>query len=89
MGMADYFDYVVCADDTSEHKPHPAPILKFLEISGNDRSEIVYIGDTKYDKECAEGAGVKFGLAVWGAKNADGIDPTYFLHRPDDIFDIL
>lgn len=88
-GLIDYFDYVVCADDTTKHKPHPEPILKLLNISGNNPEDIVYIGDTEYDKKCAEGAGVKFGLALWGAKSPEGIDPTYLLHSPEDIMDIL
>jgi len=89
MGLADYFDYVVCADDTARHKPHPDPILKLLEISGNNPEDIVYIGDTIYDKECAEGAGVKFGLALWGAKSVEGIEPAYLLHSPEDILKII
>ncbi|MHB1394293.1 MAG: HAD family hydrolase [Clostridia bacterium] len=88
-GLADYFDYVVCADDTTKHKPHPEPILKLLEISGNKPEDIVYIGDTKYDKECAEGAGVKFGLALWGAKSAEGFDSAYLLQRPEDIINLI
>lgn len=89
MGLADYFDYVVCADDTDRHKPHPEPLLKLLELSGNKPEEIVYIGDTKYDKECAKGAGVKFGLALWGAKSPEGIEPTYLLSSPEDILEII
>ena len=88
-GLAGYFDYVICADDTERHKPHPEPILKLLEISGNKPEDIVYIGDTVYDKECAEGAGVKFGLALWGVKGSDNMGSSYILHSPDDILDML
>ncbi|HYE83055.1 MAG TPA: HAD family hydrolase [Clostridia bacterium] len=89
MGLTGFFDYIVCADDTKRHKPHPDPLLKLLEMSGNNPEDIVYIGDTIYDKECAEGAGVKFGLALWGAKNIEGIDPAYLLHSPEDILKII
>lgn len=89
LGLADYFDYVVCADDTERHKPNPEPLLKLMEISGNKPEEIIYIGDTKYDRDCAAGAGVKFGLALWGAKSTEGINPEYLLHSPEDILDIL
>lgn len=89
MGLAGYFDHVVCADDTTEHKPHPAPLLKLLELSGNRPEEIIYIGDTKYDKECAAGAGVEFGLALWGAKCPEGIEPAYLLKSPEDIMKII
>ena len=89
LGLADYFDYVVCADDTAKHKPHPEPILKLMEMSGDDPKDLVYIGDTKYDKECAEGAGVKFGLALWGAKSSEGFDSAYILHSPKDILEFI
>ncbi|HYF81571.1 MAG TPA: HAD family hydrolase [Clostridia bacterium] len=88
-GLADYFDYVICADDTAKHKPHPEPILKLMEMSGDDPKDLVYIGDTKYDKECAEGAGVKFGLALWGAKSSEGFDSAYILHSPIDILEFI
>jgi len=51
--------------------------------------ETVYIGDTKYDKECAAGAGIKFGLALWGAKSTEGIEPAYLLNSPEDIIKII
>jgi HAD superfamily hydrolase (TIGR01549 family) len=88
-GLGDYFDYVICADDTAKHKPHPEPILKLMEMCGDDPKDLVYIGDTKYDKECAEGAGVRFGLALWGAKSSEGFDSSYMLHSPKDILDFI
>lgn len=89
LGLADYFDYVVCADDTTEHKPQPAPLLKLLELSGHSAGDIVYIGDTIYDKKCAEGAGVRFGLALWGAKCPEGIANEWALKTPEEVLEIL
>lgn len=54
-GMMEYLSLVVCADDTVHHKPHPEPILKWLERSGAEPNETIYIGDTSYDLECAQG----------------------------------
>lgn len=88
-GFEGYFDYVVCADDTTKHKPHPEPLLKLMEMSGYGPKDLVYIGDTKYDKECAEGADVRFGLALWGAKSAEGFDSSYILHNPKDILKFI
>jgi phosphoglycolate phosphatase-like HAD superfamily hydrolase len=58
-------------------------------MCGHKNSEIVYIGDTKYDKQCAEGAGVKFGLALWGAKSSEGFESSYILQAPCDILNII
>ena len=88
-GLTDYFKLVVCADDTKEHKPNPAPILKFIELSGVDKSKAIYIGDTKYDRDCAFSAGIDFALALWGAKSSIGIKANYILENPKQILTIV
>ncbi len=85
--LADYFDTVICAEDTRKHKPFSEPMEKFLQLSGAKPEEAVYIGDTFYDFECAKGAGVSFALALWGCKNPEGIAADYLLTKPEDIFD--
>ncbi len=65
-GVLELFTTIVCADDTTEHKPTPAPLFKYMELTGADCSQILYIGDSEYDSGCAEGAGVDFALAGWG-----------------------
>ena len=88
-GLTDYFQLVVCADDTEKHKPDPEPILKFIEMSGGQKSGMIYIGDTKYDKDCAFGAGIDFALALWGAESAAGINPTYILENPRQLLELI
>ena len=69
-------DCIICADDTAEHKPKPGPLLKYMEYTGARPSEVLYVGDTVYDMQCARGAGVDFALARWG--NPDGrMDADY------------
>lgn len=87
--LSDYFMYVVCADDTKNHKPHPEPILKFIEISKLNVKDIIYIGDTVYDKQCAEMAGVDFGLAKWGTVNTQDINAKYILNGPQNVIDLI
>ncbi|OVE66925.1 HAD family hydrolase [Clostridium diolis] len=83
--LNNHFKLVVCADDTEEHKPNPEPILKFIELSGADKSKTIYIGDTRYDMDCALGAGIDFALALWGAKSSIGINANYILENPRQI----
>ena len=87
-GLSHYFNLVVCADDTEKHKPDPEPILKFIELSGADKSKTIYIGDTKYDMNCATSAGVDFALALWGAKSSKGINANYILESPKQIVEL-
>lgn len=86
-GLNKYFKLVVCADDTEKHKPNPDPILKFIELSCADKSKTIYIGDTKYDMDCALGAGIDFALALWGAKSSEGINAKYILENPKQILE--
>lgn len=65
-GVSGYFQVIVRAEDTEEHKPAPAPLLKYMELSGARPEEVLYVGDSVYDSRCAEAAGVDFALALWG-----------------------
>ena len=59
-----------------QEKPEPGPLLKYMERTGAKPSEVLYVGDTVYDMQCARGAGVDFALARWG--NPDGrVDADY------------
>lgn len=87
--LINHFPWVISADDTIKHKPDPQPLLKFLEITDTDPSKTIYIGDTTYDYRCAEGAGIDFGLALWGAKDSEGIKAKYEFKHPSDILSIL
>lgn len=88
-GLVRDLPYAVCADDTELHKPYPEPLLKFLEISGAQAENSIYIGDTIYDYECARDAGVDFGLALWGCKQPEIIPAKYKFEHPKDILAIL
>ncbi len=85
-GISHYFKTIICADDTQEHKPNAAPLLKYIELSKTDPRKVLYIGDSKYDSKCAENAGIDFALAVWGSHNKH-IKANYFLERPEDTRD--
>jgi HAD superfamily hydrolase (TIGR01549 family) len=88
-GLADDLNYIVCADDTELHKPHPDPLQKFLQISEAIAESSIYIGDTIYDYECARDAGIDFGLALWGCKNPDSIPAKYKFEHPKDILSLI
>jgi HAD superfamily hydrolase (TIGR01549 family) len=87
-GLMKYLSFIVCADDTDEHKPNPKPILKFLEIANAEPKTSVYIGDTDYDFQCARSAGIDFGLALWGSKTPD-VMAQHKLAKPADIIQLI
>ena len=60
-----YFDVVVSINDTVNHKPHPEPLLKAINMLNTTPSQTFYVGDSKFDMECANRAGAIAVLAGW------------------------
>jgi pyrophosphatase PpaX len=56
--LRDLFDAVVCGDDVANHKPHPEPIEKALELLGGTKEAAIMVGDSAADIEGARSAGV-------------------------------
>ncbi len=87
-GIGGYFQTVVCAEDTPEHKPNPAPLLKYMELSGVPRERVLYVGDSIYDSQCAHAAGVDFALALWGTHDP-AIPAEHWIQMLGYLFDLL
>ncbi len=69
----------VCYHDTPQKKPHPAPILKALELLGVNAANAVAIGDNPDDIASAKAAGITAIAATWGAEDPDAL----LLGNPD------
>ena len=58
--------WAVTGDDVKEQKPSPEGIyLAMKHFAINDKSEVLYIGDSVFDAKTAENAGVDFALVSW------------------------
>lgn len=86
--IAHLFDNVITCNDTLLHKPNPDPLLKFLDNSGYERNECIYIGDTIFDYECAKKANVDFYLAGWGTTISNDMKISRLM-KVDDILRIV
>lgn len=53
-------DVLVCGTDVARPKPAPDGILKALELLKIAATEGVFVGDTKFDREAAQRAGIRF-----------------------------
>lgn len=80
-----YFNAIICLEETANHKPHPEPLLHYLEKTGTNACDALYIGDTIHDMRCAIGANVDFALALWGAQDTAGITAKYSLSCPKEL----
>jgi pyrophosphatase PpaX len=71
-GLGEVVDQFVTMEDTVEHKPHPAPLLKGLKfLGGVSPEEAAYVGDSPFDVAAANAAGVKSVAVSWGAFSED------------------
>lgn len=87
-----YFDVVISADDTENHKPHKEPLLMALNKLNSSASESLYIGDSKYDMECAINAQSTPVLAGWqpnSGKLAEQYNIKYVLEKMWDLTKLI
>lgn len=66
--IEEYFDFLIGADDVTNPKPHPEPLLKALEKLEISNDEAIYVGDSSFDVEAAQAAGVRVVAVSWGAR---------------------
>ena len=92
-GLGDVADHFVTMEDTDEHKPKPAPLLKGLELLGGvPTEEAAYVGDSPHDVEAAHAAGVTSVAVSWGAfpeKFLKEKQPDYLVQDIDAVVDVL
>jgi pyrophosphatase PpaX len=91
--LRDVVDRFVTMEDTTEHKPHPEPLLKGLELLGNvPKREAVYVGDAPFDVEAAKAAGLTSVAVSWGAFSEDTLraaEPDHLVSDIDAAVDVL
>jgi len=87
-GIFEYFDVKVTPDETKNHKPHPAPALKALQLLKADPVKTLFIGDAKFDIECGHSAGTDTALVSWSHNKAENmsIKPNYII---DSMLDLV
>lgn len=89
-GLNDYFQLVVTASDTTQHKPDPAPLQYAAQQLKRTPIELLYVGDTVYDLQCAHAAGAQFALATWGAHADSALQQADFqLATPCDLCQLI
>lgn len=88
-GIDSYFDTVITVEDCVLPKPSAEPMLSYLKKTESIPQDVIYIGDTSYDWECANNSGVDFGLAMWGSYSTKRINALYSFKTPEEILHLL
>lgn len=60
VGLYKYFDLFLGGDDVINGKPEPDILLKCLDILKLKKDEVLFVGDTRWDRMAAEKAKIKF-----------------------------
>ena len=87
-GIADLFETMVCADEVSNHKPHPEPVLMALDRLAASAASTVFVGDSIHDMQSGRAAGVRTAAVLWGPFTRADLapaEPDYWLETPGDL----
>lgn len=87
MHIYNLFDTIVTSDMTKAHKPSPEPMYKYMELSNTCPDELIYIGDSYSDCNCALNSGVDFIEATWGSGGY--MESLFDIEKPTDLIEIF
>ena len=92
VGLGPHFDVIVGCDICQRHKPDPEPVHIALEKLGYEPRDAAFVGDSVYDVEAGNAAGVTTIAALWGPFSREHLAasrPTFFLDRMADLPSLL
>lgn len=91
-GLDRFMETIISYETTTEHKPHPAPVLAAIERLGANPATTLMVGDSQYDIQAAQGAGVSSAGVAWSLKGADflrSFNPDYLLEDIRELIPIV
>lgn len=92
LGLEQAMDVLIAADDVTNPKPHPEPLLLAARRLGTDPAATIYVGDSVHDMESGRAAGMRTAAALWGPFQREHLTssrPTYWLNHPRDVLRLL
>ena len=83
---------IVAYHDAKPIKPHPAPMLKALEILGCDAKSAISFGDRVIDIQSSNAAGIESVACFWGTKEKAELVKSGYTHaiiKPNEILTLI
>ena len=90
--VASLFAALIALEDTERHKPDPDPLLAGARRLGLAPAEVLYVGDSVYDVQAAQAAGMPVAAVLWGAGGEEELrmlKPDYLLAAPSELLTIV
>jgi len=88
--LADFFDATRCADETRS-KPHPQMLHELMSTRCKSPDEVVMVGDSAYDLEMAQNAGVRSVAVSFGVHDSAKLtryEPLAVIDRLPELLDL-
>ncbi len=79
LGLSEYMDIIVGSETVGERKPSPLPVCHVLSVLGISPEEAVIVGDSNYDIEAGQSAGIKAVAVTYGYKPLDLLQGADFI----------
>lgn len=80
------FDFVICGDEVTNHKPHPEPVLRSLQALDCEPHAAIMIGDSTADVLAGKAAGTRTALFMPDDHHRFHDGERLRATRPDYIF---
>ena len=83
---------IVAYHDAKPIKPHPAPMLKALELMGVSAKDTISFGDRVIDIQSSNSAGIECVACFWGTKEKGELLRSGYSHaivRPEEILTLI
>ncbi len=90
--MTELFDVIITADDVTNHKPHPEPLLKALAQINAATHEAIYVGDSIHDIAAGRAANIATVAAAWGPfprTDLEALKPDHLLDEPSELLSLF
>ena len=87
-GIDGLFDHVLFLSDGRAYKPNPQGLYQVMDALSVKKEELLYVGDSHVDVQCARRTGVAGAAALWGSVNIEAVlkeGPDYVWHTVSDV----
>lgn len=83
-----YFDVIIAADDVEKHKPDKEPLIKAINELKSSPDKTLYVGDSRFDMECAINANATPVLVGWQHGSKELAEKYSIKHVLEKMWDI-
>lgn len=91
-GLDTFMKSVVTVDEVQKAKPDPEGIHKAMKAIGADPQTTIMVGDSHYDIEAAQNAGIRSVAVAWSLKGEQYLKsykPDYFIHSMPELLELV